>query len=195
MYSAWQADALTRLSYRDLEKTHAISLPADVPEATIIRPIKLQHGKWSIVPVLPRSVSAWKADGRLLSQRCIEILFGCPWRICISPNWIKTGCAAATPRDIREIGGGCWVHTNSLLGLWGIFSTHECKARAYSQLGQNLTFQPQSKLANPRVTWLTARRLSRPPRNFCDTTCSSFPWSMPFVLFCLNYPPLKLGRV
>ena len=48
VYSAWQADALTRLSYRDIEKTHAISLPADVPEATIIRPIKLQHGKWSV---------------------------------------------------------------------------------------------------------------------------------------------------
>jgi len=29
-------------------------------------------------------------------------LFGCPWRICISPNWIKTSCAAATPRDIHE---------------------------------------------------------------------------------------------
>lgn len=85
----------------------------------------------------------------------------------------------------------CWVRTNSLVGLWGIFSTHECKARAYSQLGQNLTFQPQSKLANPRVTWLPAWRLSRPPCNFCDTTCSSLPWNMPFVLLCLNYPPLK----
>lgn len=95
----------------------------------------------------------------------------------------------------NEIGGGCWVRTNSLLGLWGIFSTHECKARAYSQLGQNLTFQPQSKLANPRVTWLTTWKLSRPPRNFCDTTCSSFPWNMPVVLFRLNYPPLKSGRI
>lgn len=47
------------------------------------------------------------------------------------------------------------------------------------------------QLANPRVTWLTAWRLSRPLRNFCDTTCSSFPRSMPFVLLCLNYPPLK----
>lgn len=52
---------------------------------------------WSIVPVLPWPISAWKADGRLMSQRCVELVVppGCAPGLRVSKTPVQTN----TPRD------------------------------------------------------------------------------------------------
>ena len=52
---------------------HEFTLPRLVDYRGSYSPTNLLHTlkAWSIVPVLPWPISAWKADGRLMSQRCI----------------------------------------------------------------------------------------------------------------------------